>query len=108
MPLSERDANEAIVKAGREIADLRSASRLSKEHELGWAPLEAIYRASTDVLREWVYAEGLTGRSLQGREELQRREAAMADSRIIRVAWLTLAVSVIALIVSLLAAFRVV
>jgi hypothetical protein len=52
-----------------------------------------------------VYAEGLAGRSLKGREELQRREADRATSGVLMVAWLTLAVSAIALVVSVIALF---
>ncbi|MHA6781102.1 hypothetical protein ACVGOW_08905 [Pseudonocardia saturnea] len=100
MTLTEDEANAAIVKAMQEVDELWRLGRLSKEHQPGWAPLEAIYNSSTNVLEEWVYAEGLTGRSLQGREELRRREADRAASKVLLKAWLTLAVSVIALIIS--------
>jgi hypothetical protein len=106
MAMNEQEANEAIAAAMREIEDLRRTGKLDEARKKGWAPLEAIYGSSTDTLTQWVYAEGLAGRSLQGREELQRREAERATSRLLMVAWLTLAVSAIALAVSIIAIFR--
>jgi site-specific DNA recombinase len=70
MPISRQDADEALNNALAEIEVLSTA------HSPGYAPLEAIYCASTATLRAWVYAHGLEGRSLQGREELLRRDAA--------------------------------
>jgi hypothetical protein len=84
----------------------QATGKLDEARKKGWAPLEAIYGSSTDTLTQWVYAEGLAGRSLQGREELQRREAERATSRLLMVAWLTLAVSAIALAVSIIAIFK--
>jgi hypothetical protein len=68
--MSRQEADALLISALEEIRGLR------EQHKRGHAPLEAIYRASTPVLRDWVYAEGLEGRSLQGREELQRRDTA--------------------------------
>jgi hypothetical protein len=105
MAMNEQEANEEIAAAMREIEELKPTGKLDEARKKGWAPLEAIYKSSTDTLTQWVYAEGLTGRSLQGREELQRREADRATSRVLMVAWLTLAVSGIALVVSVIALF---
>jgi hypothetical protein len=94
MPMSRQDADAVLIRALEEIRGL------PVEHKRGHAPLAAIYRASTPVLRDWVYGERFEGRSLHGREELQRRNTEAT----IRIAQLTLAVSVIALIVSVIAA----
>ena len=104
MAMNEQEANEAIAAAMRGIEDLRRTGKLDEARKKGWAPLEAIYGSSTDTLTQWVYAEGLAGRSLQGREELQRREA--ERELLLMVAWLTLAVSAIALAVSIIAIFK--
>ncbi len=93
--MSQQDADKALNDALSEIEVLATT------HRPGYAPLEAIYRASTSTLRAWVYAHGLEGRSLQGREEPLRRDTVNT----LRVAQLTLVVSVIALTVSLIVAF---
>ena len=59
MGMNEQEANEAIAAAMREIEELRRTGKLDEDRK-------------ADAM---VYAEVLAGRSLQGREELQRREA---------------------------------
>jgi len=95
MSMSRQDADDALRRALGEIEALPIV------HRPGHAPLEAIYRASAETLRAWVYAEGLEGRALQGREELLRRDSINT----LRAAQLTLVVSVIALAVSVILAF---
>jgi hypothetical protein len=100
LSMTRDQANAALERATEEVDELRASGYFTREHKKGYAPLAAIYAASNDVLERWVYADGPEGRALQGRDEIERRDAA----RLLKVAIVTLLVSSVAIVVSIVIA----